>query len=234
MTAGVDDECLRPPQHRFDLLEQDKPLLATRDPARRGRVQDKERALDPPPSRPGSVPGAPRVRPIERRARRLRPEAACCAIPATTSSLYNLVDAGSLRARGSSSASVPLRLLEAPDHEEGGGTRDTAHTRHSPGRRALPAWPPRVERLRRQHQVAGDERHLRPRRRHTRARATASFRAVCTARQRRRRALGSERDRRAAAIGDASKARAPARRRAGHRASLRRGDRPRRRRAPRP
>src|SRR6195256_1668133 len=44
MTASVHDECFRRKQ-RFDLLEQEESLLATRDQARSGRVEDEECAF---------------------------------------------------------------------------------------------------------------------------------------------------------------------------------------------
>jgi hypothetical protein len=45
MTASVHDECFRR-QQRFDFFEQEESLLATRNQARSGRVQDEDCAFD--------------------------------------------------------------------------------------------------------------------------------------------------------------------------------------------
>ena len=155
----------------------------------------------------------------ERRARHLRPEA-----PHRDPRHHQLVDNSR---RGREGRGVELGRPYAPPRRcgrsgGGAGPRDTAHTRHSPGRRALraspgprrapsPASPGRVRRARR-----------RPRRPHT-SRGPPPL----SDRRHARHVAGGlslERDRRAAPS-RCLEAREPARRRAGRPASMRRGDR---------
>ena len=113
MTASVDDECFRAEQ-RFDFLEQEEPLLATRDQARGGRVQDEECAFDLRRSA-GMRAARCALGASECRARRLRPEA-----PHRDARNHELV--GSPR-RGRKRCGVELGegmlgLVEAPDQKE--------------------------------------------------------------------------------------------------------------------
>src|SRR3989442_1075928 len=62
-------------QQRFNLLEQEESLLATRNQARRGRVQDEGRAFDFRRQRRDTCMARGALGPSERSARRLRPEA---------------------------------------------------------------------------------------------------------------------------------------------------------------
>ena len=115
MTAGVHDERLRR-QQRFDILEQQRALLAPRDQARRRRVQDERDAL--------STSAVSAGMPASRAARSARASAAravlVCrrriAIPATTSS-WAARNAGGNGA-GSNSASSAFGLVEAPDQKQ--------------------------------------------------------------------------------------------------------------------
>ena len=157
VTARVDDERVRR-QQRFDLVEQEGALLAARDQARRGRVQDQAMRFRPPPSAPGCRRRAPRspARASASRAALVRRRR--IAIPATTSS-WAALDAGG-RGAGSSSASVrsassrrPIRS-EPPDLE-------ISRVRGVHAVAVLLERRPRgVERLRGPAQVARDQRDL--------------------------------------------------------------------------
>ena len=74
MTASVNDECLRR-QQRLDLLEEEGSLLAIRDQACRGRVQNQTCAFDLSRQRRDARVARCTLGPGERRARRLRSEA---------------------------------------------------------------------------------------------------------------------------------------------------------------
>ena len=71
MTASVHDECFRR-QQRFDLLEQEWSLLAIRNQARSGRVQDEECAFDLRGQRRDTCVARCALGPGERRARQDR------------------------------------------------------------------------------------------------------------------------------------------------------------------
>jgi hypothetical protein len=135
--AGVHDERFRR-QQRFDLLEQQEPLLATRNQARRGRVQDEAMRFRPPPSarecrlargalRPGRARRAP---PSSAGAASRSPRPPARGRPATRAAR------GAGRARR-----AHARPRRGARSAAGAGPRDSAHARRSRGRRALRASP---------------------------------------------------------------------------------------------
>ena len=153
MTARVHDERFRR-QQRFDLFEQEESLLATRNQARRGRVQDEECAFDLRRQRRDTCVARGALGPSERSARRLRPEA-----PNRDPRDHQLVG-GTRRGRQRRRVELgerTLGLVEAPDQEE-------APDLEVPRIRGVHAVamrferrPRRVERLRRPAQVARGE-----------------------------------------------------------------------------
>jgi hypothetical protein len=74
VTASVDDECFRCQQF-FDLCEQEESLLVARNQTRSGRAQDAMCAFDLRSERRDACMAGFALRPNERGARRLRPEA---------------------------------------------------------------------------------------------------------------------------------------------------------------
>ena len=137
MTARVHDERLRR-QQRFDLLEQEESLLATRNQARRGRVQDEGCAFDLRRQRRDAARGAPRARPG--RAQRAPPSSggAASRSPRPPARGRPSTRAGRARGRARRARARPRRGARSGG---GAGPRDTAHARRSPGRRALRASP---------------------------------------------------------------------------------------------
>jgi hypothetical protein len=156
MTARVHDQRVRR-QHRLDLLEPEKPLLAARDQARRGRLQDEKCALDL--GRQRGDTGVPRgaLGPSERRSRRLRPQA-----PHGDPRDHKLVD-GPRRGREGRRVQCgerTLGLVDAPDQEEAPDL-EVKRVSGVPSVAVLfERGPCRVERFRRPAQVARDERDL--------------------------------------------------------------------------
>ena len=226
MTARIHDECVRSHQ-RFDLLEQEHSLLASRHQARSGRVQDVECALDLGRQRRDACLVRGALGPSEGSARHLRPEA-----PHRDPRGDQLVDGSrpGRQERGAELGEHALGLVDAPDQEEAPDLeitrvrgvrlgRRAARASSAPHRAPSQATPGRARRarprLRRPHTARGprppsDRRHAR----HDAA------------------GLWLERGRRAApsrCLG----ARAPERRRAMRPASMLRGDRRPRVRAPR-
>ena len=227
MTARVHDERLRR-QQRFDLLEQEEALLATRNQARRGRVQHERCAFDLRRQRRDACLRARRARP--ERARRAPPSSAGVASrsPQPPARGRPSTRAGRARGRARRAYARPRRGARSGG---GAGPRDTAHARRSPGRRALRASPA----PRRAPSQASPGRARRARSR-PRRRRTARGPRPLSDRRRARHFAGApslERDRRAAPS-RCREARAPARRRAARPGSARRGDHPPRARAPRP
>ena len=226
MTARVHDERVRR-QQRFDLLQQEESLLATRNQARSGRVQDEECAFDLSRQRRDTCVARCALGPSERRARRLRPEA-----PHRDPRDYQLVD-GSRRGRegrGVELGERTLGLVDAPDQEEAPDLEIPRIRGVRPGRRALRASP--APRRAPSQPNPGRARRARPRPR--RRRTSRGPRPLSDRRHAQHVAGGPSlaRDRRAAPS-RCLEAREPARRRAGRPASMRRGDRPPRVHAPR-
>jgi hypothetical protein len=156
MTARVHDERVRR-QQRFDLLEQEGSLLAARNQARGGRVQDEECAFDLSRQRRDTCVPRGALGPSERSARRPRPEA-----PHRDPRGHQLVDNSrrGREGRGVELGERTLGLVDAPDQEE-------APDLEIPGKRGVrpvavlvERRPCRVERLRRPAQVARDERDV--------------------------------------------------------------------------
>ena len=157
MAARVDDE-RSGRQQRFDLFEQEQALLAMRNQARRGRVQDCGRAFDLRRQRRDAGLRARRCSARASAARAALVRRRRIAIPATTSS-WAALDAGGKR-RGVELGERALGLVEAADQEQ-------APDLEIPRMRGVHAVavrferrPRRVERLRRPAQVARDERDL--------------------------------------------------------------------------
>src|SRR3989449_7941685 len=156
VTARVHDECARR-QQRFDLLEQEEPLLAPRNQARGRRGQDEECAFDLGRQRRDARVVRRALGPSERRARRLRPEA-----PQRDPRDHQLV-AGPRRGRkgcGVERGEGTLGFVDAPDQEK---TPDLEIPRVRGVDRVAVRFerrPRRVERPRRPAQVARDERDL--------------------------------------------------------------------------
>ena len=156
MTARVHDECVRR-QQRFDLLEQEESLLATRNQARSGRVQDEECAFDLRRQRRDPCVARGALGASERSARRLRPEA-----PDRDPRDHQLVG-GPRRGRegrGVELGERTLGLVDAPDQEEAPDLEIPRMRGVDPVAVRFERRPRRVERLRRPAQVARDERDL--------------------------------------------------------------------------
>src|SRR5713101_2870010 len=156
MTARVDDERFRS-QQRFDLFEQEESLLATRNQARRGRVQDAGCAFDLRRQRRDACVARGALGPSERSARRLRPEA-----PHRDPRDHQLVGG---RRRGREGRGVELGertlgLVEAPDQEEAPDLEIPRMRGVHPVAVLFERRPRCVERFRRPAQVARDERDL--------------------------------------------------------------------------
>ena len=126
MTAGVHDQRLRR-QQRFDLLEQERALLAPRDQARRGRVQHAGCAFDLRLQRRDTGVARGALRPGERRARRPRPQA-----PHRDPRHDQLVGGTQCRrqGRGVEPAKRTLGLLEAADQQQAADCEAAAHAPH--------------------------------------------------------------------------------------------------------
>ncbi len=156
MTARVHDERLRR-QQRFDLLEQEESLLATRNQPRRGRVQHEGCAFDLRRQRRDTCVARGARGPSERSARRLRPQAS------HRDPRNDQLVGGPRRrreGRGVELGERALGLVEAADQEQ-------APDLEIPRMRGVHAVAVRferrprcVERLRRPAQVARDERDL--------------------------------------------------------------------------
>ncbi len=157
MTARVHDECFRR-QQRFDLLEQEESLLATRNQARSGRVQDEACAFDLSRQRRDTCVARCTLGPSERGARRLRPEA-----PHRDPCNHQLVS-GPRRGRegrGVELGERTLGLVDAPDQQEAADLEIPRMRGVHQVAVRFERRPRRVERLRRPTQVARDERDLR-------------------------------------------------------------------------
>ncbi len=156
IAARVHDERFRR-QQRFDLLEQEKSLLATRNQARSGRVQDEGCAFDLRRQRRDTCVSRCVLSPSERSARLFRPKATH-----RDPRDHQLVG-GPRRGwegRGVELGERTLGLVEAPDQEE-------SPDFEIPRMRGVylvavlfECRPRRVEHLRRPAQVARDERDL--------------------------------------------------------------------------
>ena len=203
MTAGVHDECLRR-QQRFDLLEQEESLLATRNQARRGRVQDEGRAFDLRRQRRDTCVARGALGPSERRARRLRPQAPHR--DARDDQLVGGSQCGRER-RGIEGGERTLGLVEAADQEQApdlemprmrGVDAVAVLLRASPAPRRAPsrASPGRARRARsrpRRRRISRGRRPLSDRRRAPRV--AGGFRAIEIAELRHRDAAKRERRR---------------------------------------
>jgi len=114
MTARVHDECFRR-QQRFDLLEPEDPLPATRGQARSGRVQDEVGAFYLRRQRRDACVVRCALGPSERSASRLRPEAS------NRDPRDHQLVGGPRRGRegrGVELGERTVRLVQAPDQEE--------------------------------------------------------------------------------------------------------------------
>ena len=226
ITAGVHDQRARR-QQRFDLLEQEEPLLAARDEARSGGVQDEECAFDL--GRQRGESGVPRcaLRPSQRGARRLCPEA-----PQRDPGDQQLVNdfRRGREGRGVELGERTLRLVDPPDQEEAADLEIPRIPGVRPVAVLLERRAGRVQRLRGPARGRGRRARPRPRRRCT----SPGPRALSDRRRARHVAGGPwlERGRRAAPS-RCHEARGPAGRRAGRPTSMRRGDHPPRARGPR-
>ncbi|MNC84784.1 hypothetical protein D3C83_03520 [compost metagenome] len=150
MTACVHDERFRR-QQRFDFLEQKESLLATRNQARRGRVQDERRAFDLRRQRGDGCVARGALGASERSARRLRPEASH-----RDPRNHQLVD-GPQRGRQKRGIEIgerALGLFEAPDQEEAPDFEIPCMRGVHPVAVRFERRPRRVERLRRPAEVA--------------------------------------------------------------------------------
>ena len=157
MTASVHDEGPRR-QQRLDLLEQEGSLLAARNQARSGRVQDEECALDLRRQRRDTCAGALRARPA--RAQRAPPSSggAASRFPRPPARGRSSTREGS--GAGSSSASVRSASSRRPIRRRRRTSRYRACAAFDPVAVLLERRPRRVERLRGPAQVARDERDL--------------------------------------------------------------------------
>ena len=153
ITARVHDECLRR-QQRFDILEQEEPLLATRDQARRGRVQHEGCAFDLRRQRRDICVARGALGPSESSARRLRPKASH-----RDPRNHQLVG-GPQRGRegrGVELGERTLGLVKAADQEQAPDLEIPRMRGIDAVAMRLERRPRRVERLRRPAQVARDE-----------------------------------------------------------------------------
>ena len=137
MTARVHDECFRR-QQRFDVLEQEESLPATRNQARSGRVQDEVCTFDLRRQRRDACVARCALGPSERSARRLRPRGVESRSPRPPTRGRSSTREGRARGRARRAYARPRRCARSGG---GAGPRDNAHARRLPGRRALRASP---------------------------------------------------------------------------------------------
>ncbi len=143
MTAGVHDKCSRR-QQRFDLVEHEESLPATRNPARSGCVQNEACAFDLCRQRRDACDVRCALGPGERRARRLRPEASD-----RDPRDHQLIGGPRRRRerRGIEPGERALGFVDAPDQEEA-PTLEISRVRGvDPVAARLERRPRRVERL---------------------------------------------------------------------------------------
>ena len=156
MAARVHDERPRR-QQRFNILEQEESLVATRNQARRGRVQDEGCAFDLRRQRRDICGARGALGPSERRARRLRPKAS------HRDPRNDQLVGGPRRGREGRRVELgerKLGLVEAPDQEEAPDLEMPRMRGVHPVAVLFERRPRCVERLRRPAQVARDERDL--------------------------------------------------------------------------
>ena len=156
MTARVHDECPGR-QHRFNLLKQEEPLLATRDQARRGRAQDKGCAFHLRHQCRDAGLARGTLGPSERSARHLGPKA-------SHGDPRNDQLVGGPR-RGREGRRIEpgermLGLVETPDQEKAPDLEMPRMRGVHPVAVLFERRPRRVERLRRPAEVARHERDL--------------------------------------------------------------------------
>ncbi len=125
VTAGIHHECFRG-QQRFDFSEQEEPLPATGDQARRRRVQDERRAFDLRDERRDTGLSRGQLGLGERGARGLRFGGAACAIPATTNSWTALTQAEEAWGRDARACARPRRAARSGG---GAGLRGSGRAR---------------------------------------------------------------------------------------------------------
>ena len=156
VAAGVDDERPRS-QQRFNLLKQEKPLLARSNQTRGGRVQDEGSALDLRHQRRNARTACGALCLGERRARRLDPQA-----PHRDTRDHQFVGGPQCRRQG---CGIELRqrafgLVEAPDQQKTADLEMPRVRRVRPVAVPLERRPCRIERLRGPAQVARHECNL--------------------------------------------------------------------------
>ena len=156
MTARVHDECFRR-QQRFDLLEPEDPLPATRGQARSGRVQDEVGAFYLRRQRRDACVVRCALGPSERSASRLRPEAS------NRDPRDHQLVGGPRRGRegrGVELGEGTLGFVDAPDQEQAPDLEISRVRRVDPVGVRFERRPRCGERLRRPAEVARDERDL--------------------------------------------------------------------------